>query len=97
MKSLVKKHELVVIDAALLLHWNLDRVVDKVILIHASEKIRLARLAERGIDRKDALARQRQQLSYSEQRSRADHTILNNSTPEELRLKLQKVLAKSVD
>ncbi|MEW6412821.1 MAG: dephospho-CoA kinase [Candidatus Zixiibacteriota bacterium] len=97
MKSLAKRHRLVVIDAALLLYWNLDQVVDKVILIHASQKIRLRRLAERGIGRKDALARQRQQLSYTEQRKRADHVIFNNGTPQELKLKLQKVIAKSVD
>ena len=97
MKSLARKHELVVIDAALLLYWNLDRVVDKVILIHASEKTRLARLAERGIDLKDALARQRQQLRYAQQRKRADHIIFNNKTPLELKSKLRKVLAKSVD
>ena len=54
---------LIVIDAALLLNWDLDRIIDLVIMIHASEKDRLRRLAKRGISNRDARARQKQQLT----------------------------------
>lgn len=94
LSSLKKTHELVVIDAPLLLDANLDRVVDAVLLVHASESKRLDRLKARGISRDDALARQRQQLSYTEQRQRSNYVILNNQSEPQLEQKLKQVLFK---
>jgi len=88
MKGAIRKHKLVVVDAALLLYWNMDREVDRVLVIHASEKTRFERTATRGISKSDALARQKAQLPYNEFRRRADRIILNNGTREELRAKL---------
>jgi len=86
------KRDLIVIDAALLLNWNLDRVIDLVIMIHASEKDRLARLAKRGISNRDARARQKQQMSYAEQRSRVDYVVMNNGTERQLGDRLRRIL-----
>jgi len=91
MKRLSRQHQVVVIDAALLLDWEFDSLMDLVIVIHASKEIRLRRLLERGISRKDALARQKAQLLLSEFRRRADRVILNNGTVEQLKSRLQRI------
>ncbi len=97
-KSLEKTHPAVVVDAALLLYWDLDREMDYTLVIHAGEATRLARAVKRGISRKDALARQRAQLPYSVFRSRADRVVLNNGSASDLARKLslwyQKVCRK---
>jgi len=96
MKELAKRHDVVVIDAALLLDWELDRPMDVVLVIHASQETRLKRLAARGISKEDALARQRAQVPFSEYRKRADYVVLNNSTVEKLQAKLQHLYKKFV-
>ena len=96
MKELAKRHNVVVIDAALLLDWELDRPMDLVLVIHASQETRLKRLAARGISKEDALARQKAQVPFSEYRKRADYVVLNNSTVEKLQAKLQRLYKKFV-
>ncbi len=91
-RALSKTNELVVIDAALLLDWELDREIDAVIVVHASQQVRLDRLATRGISRRDALARQRAQLRLNEFRRRADHWVTNNTTTDALRIKLEQIV-----
>ena len=82
------RHEVVVIDAALLLDWNLDRQVDITLVIHTSRARRFALAKKRGIAPADARARQSRQLPYSEYRCRADVVILNNGSKDDLRRKL---------
>ena len=85
-----RTHAVVVIDAALLLNWNMDDEVAFVLVVHAARDIRLARLAARGISRPDGLARERAQLPYRAFRKRADRVILNNGSPEDLTRKIRK-------
>lgn len=80
-----KRYDIVVIDAALLLEWKLEKKCDLTIAIHAPRELRLKRLAKRGIDRADALARERRQLPLSEFRRRCDYLINNNDSKAELR------------
>ena len=96
MKELAKRHNVVVIDAALLLDWGLDRQMDVVLVVHASEETRIKRLAARGFSKEDVLARQRAQVPFSEYRKRADYVILNNGTVEKLQTKLQRLYKKFV-
>ena len=96
MKELAKRHNVVVIDAALLLDWELDRQMDVVLVVHASEETRLKRLAARGISKEDALARQKAQVPFSEYRKRADYVVFNNSTVGKLQAKLQRLYKKFV-
>ncbi len=96
MKREFHQRTVIVIDAALLLDWELDRRMDVVIVIHASRETRLKRLVERGIARDDALARERSQLPYSEYRKRADYIILNSGTEEDLRPKLSRIYRKCI-
>lgn len=79
----------VVIDAALLLHWGMDKEVDLTLVIHAGKEIRHRRLRARGMSVSDAEARQRAQLPYREFRARADHVILNNASQSDLKRKLR--------
>ena len=78
---------MVVIDAALLLDWHMDKEVDAVVLVHASRKIRTARLASRGISPKDAVARERAQLSYKTYLQRSHYVIFNSGSKADLRAK----------
>lgn len=93
-RKLRRSYELLVIDAALLLDWNLDREVDFVLVVHASEQTRIRRLRSRGIGLADARARQAAQVPFSEYRRRADRVILNNRTPAVLRRKLKSLYAQ---
>lgn len=79
----------VVIDAALLLNWGMDREIDFTLVIHAGWETRLKRAMHRGMTHKDVIARQRAQLPYGEFRRRADRTILSNGTKADLRRKLK--------
>ncbi len=89
MRQKARRYDVVVIDAALLLDWELDREVDWVLVVHASRETRLGRLLERGLTRPDALARMRSQLPFREYQKRADRVILNNTTPEKLEARLR--------
>lgn len=93
-RQAARVNNVVVIDAALLLDWNLDRIVDLTIVIRASQSKRLERLMDRGISRTDALARQRGQLPLVEYRLRADYVLLNNDSPDRLRDKLMKIVRR---
>lgn len=87
-KSLLRINSIVVIDAALLLYWDMDREVDFVLVIHASRTERLKRLKSKGLSPNDALARERAQLPYRELQKRADRVILNNGTFRDLERKV---------
>lgn len=86
---LLRSYDVVFVDAALLLDWDLDREVDLVLVIHAGQQVRFSRLGERGISYADALVRQRAQLPFSEYRRRADRIILNNDDKNVLKRKLK--------
>jgi dephospho-CoA kinase len=87
-KKLTRSYRVVVIDAALLLDWRMDREVDRVLVIHASRHERFRRLRKKGILPDDARARERAQLPYREFQKRADRTILNNGSPRDLERKV---------
>ena len=87
-KKLLRTGRVVVIDAALLLYWDMDREVDFVLVIHVSRGERLKRLKNKGVSPDDALARERAQLPYREFQKRADRVILNNGTPRDLERKV---------
>jgi len=91
-----RSHEVVVIDAALLLYWRMDREVDFVLVIHASREARLQRLMARGISRRDALARERAQLPFREFQKRADRLILNNGTRQDLQKKITRLYSRMI-
>lgn len=88
-KRLSKSNKVIVIDAALLLDWQLDRVADKVLLVHSIEDARIKRHLSRGFSKTDIKSRQKWQLSYSAMKKRADKTIMNNSSKSEFESKVR--------
>ncbi|MFZ5980619.1 MAG: dephospho-CoA kinase [Candidatus Zixiibacteriota bacterium] len=93
-KTVKKNCRLVVVDAALLLDWNLDREMDFVLVVHTSREKRLQWLLKRKISRQDALARLKNQLTFSVFRQRADRVILNSGSVADLKRKINALLAK---
>jgi dephospho-CoA kinase len=88
MKAL-RKNSVVVVDAALLLDWNLDELMDQTLVISCGKDKRVARLVKRGIAESDALARMKNQLPFSEYQNRANRVILNNSTKSSFQRKVR--------
>ncbi|MEA2031693.1 MAG: dephospho-CoA kinase [candidate division Zixibacteria bacterium] len=100
-RSLQKSHDVIVLDAALLLNWDINNEMDYILMIHSSLKDRLRRLQVRGISRQDALARQKTQLPFRIYQQHADRVILNNDSIASLRDKLyhlwKRLILKPVD
>lgn len=100
LRSLVKAgmrtHEVVVIDAALLLFWKMDAEVDLTLVIHSSREARIKRMKKRGITAQDTIAREKAQLPYAEFRKRSDRLILNNGNLRDLKRKLERFWQRSV-
>ncbi len=90
-KEKSKRADVVVIDAALLLEWELDHIVDLTIVVHASRERRLKFLKKRGIGRGDAVARERRQMKLAVYRARANIVIYNRSTVAALKAKVRQV------
>lgn len=84
-----RSHKVIVIDAALLLDWGLDKITDKVLVIKSGTGQRLNRLKKRGINATDALARQKMQLPNQELQKHADKTIFNNSSKRKFQNKVK--------
>jgi dephospho-CoA kinase len=93
-KAARRLSELVVIDAALLLNWNLDREVDETWVVTAARDKRLSRMAARGFSRHDTAAREKAQLPLGEYRRRATRVIANNGTIAELKRKVERLLSR---
>lgn len=87
-KLLTKRGEIVVVDAALIFHWLLERELDHTILILASKQMRISRLRSRTISTEEILAREKQQLPVKHQRQRADSIVYNSGTKYQLKEKL---------
>jgi dephospho-CoA kinase len=80
-----KSNRTVVIDAALLLEWKLDRAVSAVIVVYAPRNLRLRRMQLRGFNKTDILHRMRLQLPWKEFKKRSDFQISNTGTRASLR------------
>jgi len=90
LKRSLSKKQVVVIDAALLLDWKLDNLVDVTLVIGCSQEKRLARLMKRVLSKSDALARMKSQLPCRDYQKGADRVILNSSTKAAFKRKVQK-------
>jgi len=88
-KRNISKKKVIVIDAALLLDWKLDNIVDLTLVIGCSKEKRMTRLLKRGLSRSDALARMKSQLPFRDYQERADRVFTNSSTIAALKRKVQ--------
>lgn len=100
MKSVISKmvnqtnKKLTVINAAVLSEIGLLPLADKVIVVLASEKVRLKRLMKAGISRADAMARIRAQAKSSKYRKMADIVIMNDKSIKELREEVKRIISE---
>jgi len=90
------KTKLLVVDAALIYNWNLERELDVVIVVDSTRSNQLARLKKQGIGRREALHRMKRQIPKYQLRRRADAVVHNNGTPEQLVHKTWRLYARLV-
>lgn len=87
----------VVIDAALIVEWELHEKLDYLIFVVCSKRKRIKRLIERkGYTRKDAEQRIEAQLPEYTKRKHADYIIENEGDLKELRAKTKDVWRKII-
>lgn len=91
-----KTKKVIIVDAALLVAWGLHKEMDLVVMIAAPEKLRMKRMAARGISLEDAKARQAAQPSVDRMREAANVIIDNSGTGVDLAGKLVQVWSRYV-
>lgn len=79
------RRKVVVIDAALLIEWGLNRKVDLVIVVGAPQRLRLERLTARGLRPSDAKKRMQRQPSPKVFHDAADVLLGNTGSKSDLR------------
>ncbi|MDP2959949.1 MAG: dephospho-CoA kinase [candidate division Zixibacteria bacterium] len=83
-----KEKGIVVVDAALIVEWGLQKDLDYLVLVEANLKNRLKRLkVNLGYSQKEALGRIKMQLKDKTRRKYADYIIRNDKDLKELRRK----------
>ncbi len=92
-KKAIEKHDLVIIDAALLIYWDWDKKVDNTILIATNRRKRAQRLKSRGYTDNDVRARTKSQLKLPELYKRSDYILTNNTTLKILEKKVENIIA----
>ena len=76
-----------VVDAALITEWGLEKELDMTVLVASPVKLRSERLIKQGLNRKEAQDRITRQLSDGQRRKKADYVIQNDGSLKELRRK----------
>ncbi len=77
-QAIKKEQRIIVIDAPLLIESGMRSLVDKLIVVNATNHIQRKRLAERGLRREDADRRINSQLPLTMKVKLADYVIENN-------------------
>jgi dephospho-CoA kinase len=86
------KNALVVIDAALIVEWGLEKELDYLIFVESKREDKIKRLQrEKGYSRKEAMDRIKSQLPEITKKKKADFVIKNDEGLAELRKKARKV------
>lgn len=87
----------IVIDAPKLFEVGLDRRCDAVVFVEADRTIRLDRVRRaRGWTPEELDRRENLQIPLDSKRENADHIVVNNSTVEELRPDIERILASVI-
>lgn len=88
-----KSEKVVFVAIPLLFEANMQDLFDKILFVYTNDEIRLKRLISRNnYSEEYAKIRLKSQLSQDEKIKKADYVIYNNSTKEELRKEVVKVL-----
>ena len=89
------QHKIAIYDVPLLFEKNLEGDFDLVIVVACAPQTQLQRLMKRDqLSEADARKRINSQLPIEEKIKRADFTIRNDGTPEELRMQVQALFQK---
>jgi len=85
----------IVVDAALIIEWNLQNIFEVLIIVDSFMANRLNRLTNKsGLTSKDGLKRIKSQLPISKKKKYAQYVINNNGSLAELEEKSQKLFTK---
>jgi dephospho-CoA kinase len=87
-----KSGKLVVVDAALIFEWGIERWFDYILVVTSKRTNRIERLMYSGLTRKEVEGRIRSQIPQSDKAKRADFIIANNSSKTVLRGKVNSLL-----
>lgn len=96
LKKAVSPNQVVVIDAPLLAEAGLLSQVDVVVVVAASEKIRLERLKKLGLSTKEAKARIKAQTPEAKRFQLADYIIKNEEGLKALQKKAEELWGKKI-
>lgn len=94
-EELKKNYKIIVVDVPLLFEINMEKEVDKILLIYASKEIQLKRIMERdGRTREEAVKIISSQMPLYKKREKSDYIIQNNDSLEKLEKNLDKIVQK---
>ncbi|MCW7074829.1 MAG: dephospho-CoA kinase [Candidatus Methanospirare jalkutatii] len=82
---------LVVVDVPLLFELGMQSEFERVIVVYASEAVRLRRLLQRGFSREIAMKIMRAQMPLEEKAKHADFVIYNEDSKEETEKEVRKI------
>jgi len=86
-----KRGVLVVVDVPLLFEVGMQSEFERVIVVYASEAVRLRRLLQRGFSREIAMKIMRAQMPLEEKAKHADFVIYNEDSKEETEKEVRKI------
>ncbi len=86
------RSSIVVVDAALILNWGIERELDVLVCVTAPKSSQIERMVRSGLSEQEAQSRLNSQIPEDKQASRADYVIHNDGTMEMLREKALGVL-----
>lgn len=93
-KYTAEKYVLIFVDVPLLFETGMDKTMDAVICVVASQNVQIARLKKhRRMKLADSLARIRSQMPLREKIRKSDHVIYNNRGLSELSKKVKEVVS----
>jgi dephospho-CoA kinase len=84
----------IVVDAALIVQWGLEKELGQIIMVDSLKKLRIARLIKRGISGSKAQKIISSQQPMSEIRKKSDIVIKNNGSIKELESKAAEIWEK---
>jgi dephospho-CoA kinase len=90
-QEIKKQKGMVVLDAALLFYWELEKEMDAAILVSAPKWLKIERMKKAGFSKKETEERLAGQMLESVMDKRADFIIKNNGTKQELRNKAKEL------
>ena len=92
MKSVLLKHNIVFVEAALIYESELEDLFDLIVLITADDEIKKQRKIAQGMSESDFIMRQQNQIKDEEKAKLADFIFMNNGEKEDLCKKVDLLL-----